>query len=413
MTSKWPKRIMLIVLGVIVVLGAGFGINQYMHKQKLASLVDRPQDVTKWTADPRPLQSEAAVKKQFKQINEEENNHKYVSMEGLKLGVIPGLRGAWSINNKTKKADFGTDWVPQGLTQSATKYFISVYDGNHQLNSLIFQIDKRTRKYEKSLILSSMAHVGGITYEDNHHQLIYSNDLKGYAGFGVIQQSTIDNYNPVVDKAAIKSKRIPFAVGSRTSAITTYKNLLVVAKYGRTKNARSIVLIPTQKNGDPEEVTIADKNKVNNEFLKQNKNKKITIKNLAAWFVKKGVIKAYYPGWNNIQGVSTLDNGFVALSQSAGQEPSTIFFKFQNYSDKRPLDADFKTPNAGAKEARVPHSIEELSIDRRMNNLSMIFESGAREYRETMNFNGYPSYVDRFATLPANFKQMKAYDENK
>lgn len=406
MISKWTKWIIVLLLGGILIVGGTLTVKRYLQQQALAELVDNPKDVPKWTADPRPLQSEAATRKQFTSLNRE-NKSRHVTFSNFKFGVIPGLRGAWSINNQTNKPAFGTDWVPQGLTQSTKKYFISVYDGDHKLNSLIFQIDKKTRKYDKSLILNSMAHVGGITYEEKHKQLIYSNDLNGVAGFGAIKQGTIDAYNPQIVKRAIKSKKIPFALGTRTSAITTYKNLLVVAKYGKNPAHRSIVLIPTNKTGLPNSISISQRKKYIQRFLKDEKDyhlsaksKKAAIINLMNWFVKNKVIDAYYPGWDSVQGVSMLNNGLAILSQSAGNLPGTVLIKVQNYSDHHPLHFDFKSPDIGSDRFKVPHSVEEVSIDHQMNTISMVFESGAKEYRERRVGSNYATYVDRFAILP-------------
>lgn len=395
--NKW-RRLLLAGLGVLVVLSLSIGTTQYYQRQQLQRLVDKPQEVPKWTADPRPLQSVAATKALFNQVNRA-NNPKEVTLRGMKFGVIPGLRGAWSINHRTKKAAFGTDWVPQGLTQSADKYFISAYDGDHQLNSLIFQMDKKTRQYEKTLILNSKAHVGGITYEDQHRQLIYSDDTGGHAGFGVIKQTTIDQYDPVVKQAAIKAKKIIFALGSRTSAITTYRDLLVVAKYGKKETDRSIILIPTNKNGLPREITVAQINRYYKAYLHQTK-KKQNFNHMVAWLIKKNIISAYYPGWNHVQGVSMLDNGLAVMTQSAGQQPSTLLLKLQNYNNQKTTDFDFSAPTKGASRVKMPHSIEEVSINRQMNELSMIFESGARKYREDGFGFWFPTYIDRFAILP-------------
>lgn len=427
--NKKTNWIIAAILGVVLVIGGAVFFTQHSQKKSaskpkvskvdkkkatkpakqltLQELVDKPSDVKKWTADPRAMESESAVRKQFKTINKEYND-KYVSMDGLKFGVIPGLRGAWSINTKTKKAAFGTDWVPQGLTQSADKYFISAYDGDHKLNSLIYQIDKKTRKYEKTLILDSQAHVGGITYEDKYDQLIYSNDVNGIAGFGAIKQDTISDYDATSDHKAIEAKKIPFAIGGRTSAITTYKNMMVVAKYGLNASDRSIILLPTQ-DGLPKGITLAQAEKYSEEYLKDNKAKSDvrSISSVTKWLIKKDYIKAYYPGWDRIQGVSMLDNGVAVLTQTNGQSPSNLIIRLQNYNGKKNAKFDFKSPKNGASIAKIPHGAEEVSINRQMSNISMIFESGAKKYRERQFATGHPTYVDRFAILPLSVNVSK------
>lgn len=111
MLKKW---VWVTVLSAIGIVALGFGgwalIDHYQYSQ----LVDQPSDVKKWEADPRPLQSKSAAIKQIKAIGQSDPLEKRAATDA-KLVVIPRLRGAWSINAKTKKAGFGNNWVPQGV----------------------------------------------------------------------------------------------------------------------------------------------------------------------------------------------------------------------------------------------------------------------------------------------------------
>lgn len=81
-------------------------------------MVAKPSDVKKWQADPHPLQTEADTFGQLKKVVKDQDGKTLINKKNrhqIKTTVIPGLRGAWSINFKTKKAAFGTDWVPQGI----------------------------------------------------------------------------------------------------------------------------------------------------------------------------------------------------------------------------------------------------------------------------------------------------------
>ena len=49
---------------------------------------------------------------------------------------------------------------------------MSLYDGNHKLNSIIVQVNKHNAKYNKTLILGSKSHVDGITYDIDHQRLL-------------------------------------------------------------------------------------------------------------------------------------------------------------------------------------------------------------------------------------------------
>lgn len=389
------KRRIGILVALLVVIGGGAGGWYLTDQRHYASLVDTPQEVEKWSADPRPLLQEAAVKKEVTKINRQ-NTSQDVSMAGLTTVVIPGLRGAWSIDHQTKEAAFGTDWVPQGVTQSEDHYYVSVYDGDHKLNSLIFQIDKQSGKYLKTLILASKAHVGGIVYDRKFQRLIYSNDTSEMAGFGVIEKADIDAYVASEAQKPIKAQKIPWAFGARTSAITLYDNQLVVAKYGKKADDRSVVAIPLQANGLPQAITSGDLTKIANEIAAE--TTKSDKKTLLSLLIEKGYINSYNPGWNRLQGVAISETGLTFLSQSNGNAPGKIWAQVP--SGKGWSKLSFTPPEDSPHVVAVPHSVEEVSISPDESQMALIFESGAKKYRESGVFFKRPTYVDRILILP-------------
>ena len=391
------KRVALIVVGMFVLVGVVLTGIYVKNKQGYESLIDKASEVPKWEADPRPLQSEKVVLKKLKKLNRK-NDNKDVSLTDGKLIVIPGLRGAWSIDHKTKKAAFGTGWVPQGLTQSKDHYYVSAYDGEHRLNSVIFQIDKQSKKYVKTLILSSKAHVGGITYEDEHQRLIYSDDTNQVAGFGYIDQVVIDEYQASVLKKPIESQKKEWKIGLRTSAITTYQNQLVVAKYGFNSNERSIVTIPLNQAGYPPKITdrgsqlladaidTADKKELEKVFIEA--------------LLEEGYISSFNHGWDCMQGISLSKSGMMIVSQSNGLKPGKLLIRYRvpdlkNWR-KSNVTKDFTGPDA----VTIPRSVEEVSINDEETELAMIFESGAKKYREAPSVLLPGNYMDRILVLP-------------
>ncbi|EOH86827.1 hypothetical protein UAS_01289 [Enterococcus asini ATCC 700915] len=391
------KRVVLIVVGILVLVGVVLTGMYVKNKQGYESLIDKASEVPKWEADPRPLQSENVVLKKLKKLNRK-NDNKDVSLTDGKLIVIPGLRGAWSIDHKTKKAAFGTGWVPQGLTQSKDHYYVSAYDGEHRLNSVIFQIDKQSKKYVKTLILSSKAHVGGITYEDEHQRLIYSDDTNQVAGFGYIDQAVIDEYQASVLKKPIESQKKEWKIGLRTSAITTYQNQLVVAKYGFHPNERSIVTIPLNQAGYPPKITdrgsqlladaigTADKKELEKVFIEA--------------LLEEGYISSFNHGWDRMQGISLSKSGMMIVSQSNGLKPGKLLIRYRvpdlkNWR-KSNVTKDFTGPDA----VTIPRSVEEVSINDEETELAMIFESGAKKYREAPSVLLPGNYMDRILVLP-------------
>ena len=373
MLKKW---VWVTVLSAIGIVALGFGgwalIDHYQYSQ----LVDQPSDVKKWEADPRPLQSKSAAIKQIKAIGQSDPLEKRAATDA-KLVVIPGLRGAWSINAKTKKAGFGNNWVPQGVTQSKDAIYMSLYDGNHKLNSIIVQVNKHNAKYNKTLILRSKSHVGGITYDIDHQRLLWSDDAAQTTGAGIsyVSQREIDAYSAKATQQPIKSTRIELHLARRTSAIALYNNQLVFVKYGQNKKNRSILALPLNANGLPAPIT-----------MKQKK-----------------VINSYNNGWDRLQGIAVAKSGLTLLSQSNGSAPGKIWIRVPG--NKSWTKLDFTAPKSGSKIINVPNSVEEISLDLSEKHISMIFESGAKAYREAGSFMHRPSYMDRVIILPVLVKK--------
>lgn len=372
MLKKW---VWVTVLSVIGIVALGFGgwalIDHYQYSQ----LVDQPSDVKKWEADPRPLQSKSAAIKQIKAIRQSNPLEKRAATNA-KLVVIPGLRGAWSINAKTKKAGFGNNWVPQGFTQSKDAIYMSLYDNNHKLNSIIVQVNKHNAKYNKTLILRSKSHVGGITYDIDHQRLLLSDDAqtKG-AGISYVSQREIDAYSAKATQQPIKSTQIELHLAGPTSAITLYNNQLVFVKYGQNKKNRSILALPLNANGLPAPIT-----------MKQKK-----------------VINSSNKGWDRLQGIAVAKSGLTLLSQSNGSAPGKIWILVPG--NKSWTKLDFTAPKSGSKIINVPNSVEDISLDPSEKHISMIFESGAKAYREAGTFMHRPSYMDRVIILPVLVKK--------
>jgi hypothetical protein len=373
MLEKW---VWVTVLSAIGIVALGFGgwalIDHYQYSQ----LVDQPSDVKKWEADPRPLQSKSAAIKQIKAIGQSDPLEKRAATNA-KLVVIPGLRGAWSINAKTKKAGFGNNWVPQGFTQSKDAIYMSLYDNNHKLNSIIVQVNKHNAKYNKTLILRSKSHVGGITYDIDHQRLLWSDDAAQTKGAGIsyVSQREIDAYSAKATQQPIKSTQIELHLVGPTSAITLYNNQLVFVKYGQNKKNHSILTLPLNANGLPALIT-----------MKQKK-----------------VINSSNNGWARLQGIAVAKSGLTLLSQSNGSAPGKIWILVPD--NKSWAKLDFTAPKSGSKIINVPHSVEDISLDPSEKHISMIFESGAKAYREAGTFMHRPSYMDRVIILPVLVKK--------
>ncbi|GAF38778.1 hypothetical protein FC83_GL002041 [Agrilactobacillus composti DSM 18527 = JCM 14202] len=396
--KKWIWRGILALIGIVVlVFGGWWLIDHYQYSHN----VDQASDVKKWEADPRPLQSQKAATKKLADIKQPGKAQKDLA-SAAKFVVIPGLRGAWSIDAKTKKAAFGNNWVPQGITQSNSTYFVSLYDGKHKLNSLIVAIDKKTGKYRKSLILKSKAHVGGILYDRARQRLIWSDDTSalGGAGLSYTSQSTIDAYKAQSMQQPIASTRIPLQLANRTSAIALYNNQLVFVKYGKNKATRSIIALPLNAQGLPNAFTLAQFQKLAEPLIPQFKNKSVQAQTTIVFktMIQQKIINSFNDGWDRLQGIAIADDGLTLLSQSNGAAPGKLWVRVPK--DRSWSKLDFDKPEGGDQIVNVPNSVEEISLNASETNLALIFESGARPYREEGNFLHRPNYMDRIIILP-------------
>ncbi|WP_428282016.1 hypothetical protein [Lactococcus lactis] len=323
------------------------------------------KNIPKYEASQTPLFSEKhssdIVKKYFGK------DFKY------KMLNIPGLRGAWSVDDKGK-VRLGVNWVPQGVTSSQDKVYVSMYDKKKVLKSVIFEIDKVSGKYIKSYILDSKAHVGGISYDIYRNRLWVATDDDS-SKISIFDQKTLDNYNFSVRKHPIKASSIvKLKWWTNISAISVSEDFISIAKY------------QSDAIGGVIDIGLDDKGNVDTKSLPKFPIKIIgtTDEEINNTLKKSGFFDdaAFSFGFKRMQGISNLDNISV-FTQSNGQESSKIFLT-QRLSDKRSgilkdgTGFNFKV----IQELNAPPSMEEASIDPSKKSLYIIFESGAKPYRE-------------------------------
>ncbi|KMO63091.1 hypothetical protein PZ01_05810, partial [Lacticaseibacillus rhamnosus] len=103
-------------------------------------------------------------------------------------------------------------------------------------------------------------------------------------------------------------------------------------------------------------------------------------------------------GWDRIQGIAIAKTGLTFVSQSNGAKPGKIWIRIP--LDKSWSKLTFATPKSGDKIINVPNSVEEISLNADDSQLALIFESGAKAYREEGSFWKRPHYMDRIMLLP-------------
>ncbi|KQY73811.1 hypothetical protein ASD13_16980 [Microbacterium sp. Root1433D1] len=110
--------------------------------------------------------------------------------------TVPGLYGAHGL----AKIDGGFElersdtFTPQGLAVSDEFVFISAYDHEHELNSVIFVLDF-DGNFVKTIALDNKAHVGGIGYDREREVLWVGDKRSGHAVISGVEQEVLDQYD--------------------------------------------------------------------------------------------------------------------------------------------------------------------------------------------------------------------------
>lgn len=117
--------------------------------------------------------------------------------------VMPGMHGAYglqTVEDESEAEERAFDLVrsehytPQGLAIGDGQLFVSAYDHDHALKSVIF-VFTTDGQYIKTIGLNDAAHVGGLGYDRTTGALWVADHLHGQAAISAIAQEAIDAYD--------------------------------------------------------------------------------------------------------------------------------------------------------------------------------------------------------------------------
>lgn len=134
--------------------------------------------------------------------------------------VLPGMRN-------TNVAGFNAArMVPQGIAFAGNYMLISAYDYLKVQESVIYIMDKNTRKYITTLVLPHTGHVGGITYDGTNVWVTYGKNIQSF------------RYSLIVNAALSKRDYVEMytlmntcPVSDTASYVSYYKGKLWVGAY--------------------------------------------------------------------------------------------------------------------------------------------------------------------------------------
>lgn len=154
--------------------------------------------------------------------------------------IIPGLK-------TTNVAGFNaTRMVPQSVTFAGDYMLMSAYDYTKKQESVIYVINKKTRKYITTIVLPHTGHVGGITFDGVNVWITYGKKLQSFKFTEV--QNAVASGNPYYEMYRITSVcQMPETV----SYVAYYKNKIWAGAYSETSSKYMYGYTINDKGGAP------------------------------------------------------------------------------------------------------------------------------------------------------------------
>lgn len=134
--------------------------------------------------------------------------------------VIPGLVGT------NVGGFYATRMVPQSVTFAGNYLLISAYDYTKKQESVIYVMNKTTRKYITTIVLPHTGHVGGITFDGENVWVTYGKNLQSFK-FNQVQAAVLSGrpYYEIYRFASVV--KMPETM----SYVTYYNNRIWAAAY--------------------------------------------------------------------------------------------------------------------------------------------------------------------------------------
>lgn len=154
--------------------------------------------------------------------------------------IIPGLQN-------TNLNGFGcTTMVPQGLTFAKSYMLMSAYDLSKEENSVIYVINKSSKKLVTTVELPSQTHAGGLAYDGRNLWITSGNNLLSIP-FSTISAAASQGQSYLEIPAYAST--VP--VGQQAATIAYYKSKLWVASYNELSSGYLGSYTIVNKNGTP------------------------------------------------------------------------------------------------------------------------------------------------------------------
>lgn len=303
---------------------------------------------------------------------------------------VPGLYGAYGL--AAAKDGYvlarSDGFTPQGLALSEEFVFISAYDHDRQLNSVIFILDLDGR-FIKTISLDNKAHVGGIGYDSERGVLWVGDRREGRAVISAVEQEVIDSYD-------IESKQpveygLSFYIDSlpATSSLSFSEDVLWAGNFSNEAEESQLQLFSLEfaDVAEGDDVTLTRAGDSNHVRITESGEIHITAD--VAFRTPK-----------EVQGIAW-DGEYLYLAQSFGTKDS----KLSRYEPV--LDGEDATFGKGRSIALPPY-LEQVAVaeNDEANYVIPLFESAQPTYRKKVD-----AFVDRVVALTRDaFEDASAGD---
>lgn len=139
--------------------------------------------------------------------------------------IIPGLQN-------TNVAGFGcSTMVPQGMTFAKSYLMVAAYDKSGAENSVIYVINKSTKKLATTVVLPSRLHAGGLAFDGTNIWVTHTTNLY------CIKYSKIKSaISKKANYVELPAYATVIEVGQKAGSLCYYKSLLWIGSYNETSS---------------------------------------------------------------------------------------------------------------------------------------------------------------------------------
>ena len=145
--------------------------------------------------------------------------------------VIPGLRATETYRGEFRSVSICTSMTPQGMCVTEKYLFISAYCHAHQHNSVLYMLDRTSGNLIKTIVLPTMAHVGGLAYDPVHRNVWVSGGPLGAAKAVCYSLDAIEAYDLRRDRTLTAIHNYTLATIIRNSYMNYSDGSLLVGLY--------------------------------------------------------------------------------------------------------------------------------------------------------------------------------------